>query len=336
MDTIVLKFGGSSLADNEKLQIVANKIIKRYEDNEIVVVVSAQGKTTDNLINQAKELENMVEIKKLGRENSKSLDFIKAKNKELDMLLSTGEQISAAKLAYLLILMGYSSVSLNASQAGIYTNSNYQNAIIQNIDITRIKEELKKGNIVIVTGFQGIDDNNNITTLGRGGSDTTAVALAAELKAKQCYIYSDVDGIYTADPNKITNADKLKSISYDEMYALSSEGAKVLHDRCVGIGERFDVPIITESTFNNKPGTQITHKLESSGIKSIVKKDVSRISVVGYGISSTDEALQKIIQIANKNSLEIFNIDFSGTKISVVFKEFVNDNVLKEIHDALI
>lgn len=336
MDTIVLKFGGSSLADNEKLQIVANKIIKRYEDNEIVVVVSAQGKTTDNLINQAKELENMVEIKKLGRENSKSLDFIKAKNKELDMLLSTGEQISAAKLAYLLILMGYSSVSLNASQAGIYTNSNYQNAIIQNIDITRIKEELKKGNIVIVTGFQGIDDNNNITTLGRGGSDTTAVALAAELKAKQCYIYSDVDGIYTADPNKITNADKLKSISYDEMYALSSEGAKVLHDRCVGIGERFDVPIITESTFNNKPGTQITHKLESSGIKSIVKKDVSRISVIGYGISSTDETLQKIIQIANKNSLEIFNIDFSGTKISVVFKEFVNDNVLKEIHDALI
>lgn len=336
MDTIVLKFGGSSLADNERLQIVANKIIKRYEDNEIVVVVSAQGKTTDNLINQAKELENMVEIKKLGRESSKSLDFIKAKNKELDMLLSTGEQISAAKLAYLLILMGYSSVSLNASQAGIYTNSNYQNAIIQNIDITRIKEELKKGNIVIVTGFQGIDDNNNITTLGRGGSDTTAVALAAELKAKQCYIYSDVDGIYTADPNKITNADKLKSISYDEMYALSSEGAKVLHDRCVGIGERFDVPIITESTFNNKPGTQITHKLESSGIKSIVKKDVSRISVVGYGISSTDETLQKIIQIANKNSLEIFNIDISRTKISVVFKEFVNDNVLKEIHDALI
>lgn len=325
MDTIVLKFGGSSLADNKKLEIVANKIIKISKDNKVVVVVSAQGKTTDNLIKQANELAEM-----------EDLSDSQLNKRELDMLLSCGEQMSSAKLAILLNLKGYKSISLNAWQVGINTNNNYQNALIESIDITRINKELENGNITIITGFQGIDKYNNITTLGRGGSDTTAVAIAKELKAKQCYIYSDVDGIYTADPNKIPNADKLKNISYEEMYELSSEGAKVLHDRCVEIGERFDVPIITESTFNNKPGTQITHKLECSGIKSIVKKDVSRISVIGFGINSNDNTLKKILKIADKHSLEIFNIDISRTKISIVFKEIVKDNVLQEIHDVLI
>lgn len=325
MDTIVLKFGGSSLADNKKLEIVANKIIKISKDNKVVVVVSAQGKTTDNLIKQANELAEM-----------EDLSDSQLNKRELDMLLSCGEQMSSAKLAILLNLKGYKSISLNGWQVGINTNNNYQNALIESIDITRINKELENGNIVIITGFQGIDKSNNITTLGRGGSDTTAVAIAKELKAKQCYIYSDVDGIYTADPNKIPNADKLKNISYEEMYELSSEGAKVLHDRCVEIGERFDVPIVTESTFNNKPGTQITHKLECSGIKSIVKKDVSRISVIGFGINSNDNTLKKILKIADKHSLEIFNIDISRTKISIVFKEIVKDNVLQEIHDVLI
>lgn len=325
MDTIVLKFGGSSLADNKKLEIVANKIIKISKDNKVVVVVSAQGKTTDNLIKQANELAEM-----------EDLSDSQLNKRELDMLLSCGEQMSSAKLAILLNLKGYKSISLNGWQVGINTNNNYQNALIESIDITRINKELENGNIVIITGFQGIDKSNNITTLGRGGSDTTAVAIAKELKAKQCYIYSDVDGIYTADPNKIPNADKLKNISYEEMYELSSEGAKVLHDRCVEIGERFDVPIVTESTFNNKPGTQITHKLECSGIKSIVKKDISRISVIGFGINSNDNTLKKILKIADKHSLEIFNIDISRTKISVVFKEIVKDNVLQEIHDVLI
>ena len=325
MDTIVLKFGGSSLADNKKLEIVANKIIKISKDNKVVVVVSAQGKTTDNLIKQANELAEM-----------EDLSDSQLNKRELDMLLSCGEQMSSAKLAILLNLKGYKSISLNGWQVGINTNNNYQNALIESIDITRINKELENGNIVIITGFQGIDKYNNITTLGRGGSDTTAVAIAKELKAKQCYIYSDVDGIYTADPNKIPNADKLKNISYEEMYELSSEGAKVLHDRCVEIGERFDVPIVTESTFNNKPGTQITHKLECSGIKSIVKKDISRISVIGFGINSNDNTLKKILKIADKHSLEIFNIDISRTKISIVFKEIVKDKVLQEIHDVLI
>lgn len=319
MDTIVVKFGGSSVADNDKLRIVANKVIKLYEEcNNIVVVVSAQGKTTDKLIKEAEELS------------------CKPIKREMDALLSVGEQISAAKLSILLNELGYEAISLTGWQAGIHTNEEYQNAKIEYIDVECILQELRMNKIVVVTGFQGIDECNKITTLGRGGSDTTAVALAAELKARECYIYSDVDGIYTADPNKISDAKKLENISYEEMRALASEGAKVLHDRCVEIGEKYDVPIITGSTFNENPGTHITHNLEYSGIKSVVKKDVSRVSVVGYGISSKDEILIKILEIARKNNLEIFDIDISRTNISIVFKELVSDETLKELHDALV
>ena len=312
METIVIKFGGSSVADNSKLQLVANKVIKLYdEDNNVVVVVSAQGKKTDQLIKEAEELS------------------LKPDKREMDALISVGEQISASKLAILLNYLGYQAISLTGWQAGIHTSDENQNAKIEYIDCTRIEKELDEGKIVVVTGFQGINDNNDITTLGRGGSDTTAVALAASLKAKQCYIYSDVDGIYSADPNKVEGTRKLTDISYEEMHALSSEGAKVLHDRCVEIGEKYNVPIVTGSTFNNNPGTVISNKLEATGIKSIVKKDVSRISVIGFGISSRDE-------IINKNSLEIFNIDISRTKISIVFKEMVKDEILQELHKELI
>ena len=319
MDIIVVKFGGSSVADNKKLRIVADKVIKLYEENNnIVIVVSAQGKTTDKLIKEAEELSD------------------KPDKREMDALLSIGEQISAAKLAILLKELGYEAISLTGWQAGIYTNADYQNAKIQYIDTSMILRELDMKKIVVVTGFQGINDKKEITTLGRGGSDTTAVALAAELEAKECYIYSDVDGIYTADPNKVEHTKKLKNISYEEMQVLSNEGAKVLHDRCVEIAEKNNVPLIAGSTFNEKPGTHITHKLESTGVKSIVKKDISRISVVGYGISSRDSILTKILEVANKNNLEIFNIDISKTKISIVFKELVNEEILKQLHDVLI
>ena len=319
METIVIKFGGSSVADNSKLQLVANKVIKLYdEDNNVVVVVSAQGKKTDQLIKEAEELS------------------LKPDKREMDALISVGEQISASKLAILLNYLGYQAISLTGWQAGIHTNDENQNAKIEYIDCTRIEKELDEGKIVVVTGFQGINDNNDITTLGRGGSDTTAVALAASLKAKQCYIYSDVDGIYSADPNKVEGTKKLTNISYEEMHSLSSEGAKVLHDRCVEIGEKYKLPIVTGSTFNNNPGTVISNKLEATGIKSIVKKDVSRISVIGFGISSRDDIINKILDIANKNSLEIFNIDISRTKISVVFKEMVKDEILQEFHKELI
>ena len=319
MDTIVMKFGGSSVADNERLKIVAQKIIDLYnKENNIVVILSAQGKTTDKLINEAIQLS----------ENTK--------DREMDMLLSSGEQIAVAKLSILLNGLGYNAISLTGWQAGILTNNTNQNATIENIDTTRILNELTQRNIVIVTGFQGYNENLDITTLGRGGSDTSAVAIAAALNAKECYIFSDVDGVYTADPNKIENAKKIYALSYNEMMEISSEGAKVLHNRCVEIGEKFKIPIITKSTFNNKAGTIITDIIEENTIKSVVKKDISRISIVGNGIIRNYECIRKILDIIEKNKLEMLEFDVSESKISVDFKGIVDDKVLNEIHESVI
>ena len=244
METIVLKFGGSSLADNIKLNIVANKIIDFYnKKNKIIVVLSAQGKTTDNLIKEAKELS------------------YEPDKREMDVLLSTGEQASISKLAILLKRLGYNAISLTGWQAGIYTSNTNEEAKIEYINTTRIKQELDKGNIVVVAGFQGINDNKDSTTLGRGGSDSTAVAIASAIKADHCYIFSDVDGVYSTDPNKITDAKKIEELSYDEMLDLSNEGAKVLHNRCVEIAQKFNVLIETGSTFNNNIGTKINNKI---------------------------------------------------------------------------
>ena len=309
MDTIVMKFGGSSVADNERLKIVAQKIIDLYnKENNIVVILSAQGKTTDKLINEAIQLS----------ENTK--------DREMDMLLSSGEQIAVAKLSILLNGLGYNAISLTGWQAGILTNNTNQNATIENIDTTRILNELTQRNIVIVTGFQGYNENLDITTLGRGGSDTSAVAIAAALNAKECYIFSDVDGVYTADPNKIENAKKLSALSYNEMMEISSEGAKVLHNRCVEIGEKFKIPIITKSTFNNKAGTIITDIIEENTIKSVVKKDISRISIVGNGIIRNYECIRKILDIIEKNKLEMLEFDVSESKISVDFSDVKSFN----------
>ena len=319
MDTIVLKFGGSSVADNENLKLVADKIIELYKKNHnIVVVVSAQGKTTDKLISEAKELSETTQ------------------DREMDVLLSTGEQMSIAKLGLLLNNMGYPAISLTGWQAGIYTNNTNQNAIIKCINTSRIREELNTGRIVIVAGFQGINENMDITTLGRGGSDTTAVAISAALEAKNCYIFSDVDGVYTTDPNRLQQAKKLPALSYEEMLELSSEGAKVLHNRCVEIGEKFKVPIITKSTFNNKPGTVISDIIEENTIKSIVKKEVSRISIVGNGIIRDFETIKIILNIIQENKLDILEFNVSESKISIIFKNPVSDKILEEIHQKLI
>lgn len=204
MNTVVLKFGGTSVADNIKLNVVAEKIISLKEEaKNIVVVVSAQGKTTNQLIKEAQELSAIPQ------------------EREMDQLLSTGEQITASKLSILLNRMGYPTISLTGWQAGIKTSSIHTSAKIEEINISRIGEELQKGNIVVVTGFQGLDEKQDITTLGRGGSDTTAVALQVALKADKCYIFSDVDGIYSADPNMITMAKRLDEISFDEMQEIA-------------------------------------------------------------------------------------------------------------------
>lgn len=256
MNTVVLKFGGTSVADNIKLNVVAEKVISlREEAKNIVVVVSAQGKTTNQLIKEAQELSAIPE------------------EREMDMLLSTGEQITASKLSILLNRMGYSTISLTGWQAGIKTNSIHTSAKIEQINISRIEEELEKGNIVVVTGFQGLDEKQDITTLGRGGSDTTAVALQVALKADKCYIFSDVDGIYSADPNMITMAKRLDEISFDEMQEVADSGAKVLHNRCIQMGKKFDCDIVSKSTFSNQGGTKICQKIETSEVKSIVKNE---------------------------------------------------------------
>ena len=295
MDTIVMKFGGSSVADNIRLNLVAEKIIDLYnQNNNIVVVVSAQGKTTDTLIKEAGELSSQ------------------PSDREMDMLLSCGEQITIAKLSILLNRLGYKSISLTGWQAGIYTSNTNQDAIIENINTERLRKELDQRKIVVVAGFQGINKNTDITTLGRGGSDTTAVALASALNAKHCYIFSDVDGVYTTDPNKVTTATKLESLSYEEMLDISSEGAKVLHNRCVEIAEKFNIPIITKSTFNNKAGTIINDKIEDSSVKSIVKND-DIIFVAARCEKYTLELFDKIYRTLLNNGIHAKNLINNST-----------------------
>ena len=265
ISTVVLKFGGSSVADNIKLNVVAEKIISmKKEAKNIVVVVSAQGKTTDKLLKEAKELSAIPD------------------ERELDVLISTGEQITISKLSILLNRLGYKSISLTGWQAGIKTNNVHKSAKIEEIYTKKIVEELEKGKIVIVAGFQGIDEKGEITTLGRGGSDTTAVAISAAIGADKCYIFSDVDGIYSSDPNMITLAKRLDEISFDEMQEIADAGAKVLHNRCIQLGKKFNLNIIAKSTFTDKGGTIVRKKIENAEVKSIVKSDnLMKIKMVG-------------------------------------------------------
>lgn len=264
---IVQKYGGSSVANAERIFNVAKRIIEAYDEgNDMVVVLSAQGDTTDELIEKAAEINP------------------NASRREMDMLLSTGEQQSVALMAMAINALGRNAISLNAFQVGIDTNSNYSNARIKTISTERINLELEKKNIVIVTGFQGVNKYDDVTTLGRGGSDTSAVALAAKLHADICEIYTDVDGVYTADPRVVKSAMKLDEISYDEMLELASLGAKVLHNRSVELAKKYNVKLVVRSSLTRAEGTVVkeetnVEKMLISGVAS--DKDVSRISVIG-------------------------------------------------------
>lgn len=240
MNIKVIKFGGSSLANDENLRKVAQKTIQFLKEGQkAVVILSAQGKTTDTLLTEARQL-------------SKNPN-----KRELDMLVSVGEQISISKFAILLNEMGYKAISLTGEQAGIITNEEYTQAKIQEIHPTRIWQELEEKDVVVIAGFQGIDVKRNITTLGRNGSDTSALAIAAALEQKKCYIFTDTDGIYDKDPNKYSNAKKLDIISYEDMDILAQSGAKVLHDRCVRIAKKYGIKIIVKSTFNDNKGSVV-------------------------------------------------------------------------------
>ena len=264
---IVQKYGGSSVADAERVLNVAKRIMRtRMEGHDVVVVLSAQGKTTDGLIAKAKEINH------------------KPSRREMDMLLSTGEQQSVALMAMAISAIGGRAVSLNAAQVGIETTNTYSNARIRTINTERIENELDEGSIVLVTGFQGVNAIGDTTTLGRGGSDTSAVALAAALNADICEIYTDVDGVYTAAPRVVPDAVKLDEISYDEMLELASLGAKVLHHRSVEVAKKYNVKLVVRSSMSEAEGTEVKEetKMERMLVSGVAAdKKVSRISVMG-------------------------------------------------------
>ncbi len=290
MALIVQKFGGSSVADGEKIRNVARIITDTYQKgNRVVAVLSAQGDTTDELIEKAAEINPA------------------ASKRELDMLLSTGEQISCALCAMAIEGMGFPVVSLTGWQAGFRTNSGYGNARIKRVQGERIRAELDKRRIVIVTGFQGLNKYDDITTLGRGGSDTSAVAIAAALNADLCQIYTDVDGVYTADPRMVSSAHKLDEITYDEMLELATLGAQVLHNRSVEMAKRYGVKLEVLSSFSGKPGTkvkEVVKTMEKSHISGVAKdKNVARLALVG--LEDTPGIAFKIFSLLAKNNVNV-------------------------------
>ena len=266
MSLIVQKFGGTSVADLERIRSVAKRVVKTYDqENDVVVILSAMAGTTDNLIEMANNVTPS------------------PNKRELDVLLATGEQTTAALLSIVLRSMEYPALSMLGYQAEVVTDHTFGNARILEIGASRIKDMLKKRNIVVVAGFQGCDTQGNITTLGRGGSDTSAVAIAAAIKADMCEIYTDVDGIYTADPNICKKARKIKEISYDEMLNMASLGAKVLQIRSVGFAKKYSIPLHVRSSFNEEEGTMVVD--EDSGMEQLVvsgvthNKDEARITL---------------------------------------------------------
>lgn len=268
---VVQKYGGSSVATTEKIAAVAKRVAERAKEACVVVVVSAMGDTTDELISMARQLSSMPE------------------DREMDKLLATGEQASSALLAMAMHDLGIRAVSLTGGQAGIITERTAGRARILKIDVKRLREELNKQNVVVVAGFQGITENASwadITTLGRGGSDTTAVALAAALKADSCEIFTDVDGVYTADPRIEAHARKLDTISYEEMLEMAGQGARVMHSRAVELGELYDVDILVANSTKDVPGTVIKKEDDEMEVRNPVRgiahdTDVTRITVAG-------------------------------------------------------
>ena len=289
MALIVQKFGGSSVADAKKIQNVCNVISRTYDaGNDVVVVLSAQGDTTDDLIEKAEEINP------------------NASKREMDMLLSTGEQISISLAAMCLEKMGYPAVSLTGWQVGMQTSSDYSNARIRKVEGSRIRKELDKHRIVLVAGFQGINKYGDVTTLGRGGSDTSAVALAVALKADLCQIYTDVDGVYTTDPRLCPNARKLDEITYDEMLELASLGAQVLHNRSVELAKHYGVELEVLSSFSGNPGTIVKEavKLEKTYISGVAQdKKIARIAVVG--LEDTPGVAYKLFGLLAKNKINV-------------------------------
>lgn len=317
---IVQKFGGSSVANAERVMNVAKRIAETYkEGNDVVVVLSAQGDTTDDLIAKAKEISN------------------KPTKREMDMLLSTGEQQSVALMAMALAELGYPATSLNAYQVGMATTSAYMNARLKRIKPDRIRRELDRKNIVIVTGFQGMNRFDDITTLGRGGSDTTAVAIAAALHADKCEIYTDVEGVYTADPRVVEKAKKIDEITYDEMLELASLGARVLHNRSVELAKKYNVELVVRSSLSKAEGTVVKEvcKMERMLISGVAGDDeIARVSLIGIE-DTPGKAFDIFTTLAKKNinvDIILQSIGRGGTK-DISFT--VADTCLAEVKEII-
>lgn len=299
---IVKKFGGSSVADKERIYNVARRCIEEYrEGNDVVVVLSAMGKTTDSLLEMAKDINP------------------NPSKRELDMLLATGEQTSTALMSMAMGALGVPSVSLNAFQVMMQTSSRYGNARFKRINTKRIRHELESRKIVIVTGFQGVNKYEDVTTLGRGGSDTTAVALAAALHADACEIYTDVEGVYTADPRVVPNAKKIPEITYDEMLELATLGAKVLHNRSVEMAKKYGVQLVVRSSLNSAEGTIVKEEtdMESMLVSGVaVDKNTARIAV--FGVKDIPGIAFKIFDLLARNHINVDiilqSIGGNGTK----------------------
>lgn len=327
MALIVQKFGGSSVADAAKVNNVANRVVETARSgNRVVVVVSAQGDTTDDLIAKAEEINPSASLR------------------EMDMLLSSGEQISVALLAMAIEKLHHPVISLTGWQAGFKTNAVSGNARIDKIDTERMKAELDRNNIVIVAGFQGVNKYDDITTLGRGGSDTSAVAIAAALNADKCEIYTDVDGVYTADPRIVKDAKKLDEITYDEMLELASLGANVLHNRSVEMAKKYNVKLEVKSSFEKIDGTVVKEvtKLEKMLIRGVARdNDVARVAVIG--VEDTPGIAFKIFSALAKKSINVDmilqSIGREGTKdiAFTVSKSKMDETlkVLEELKDSI-
>jgi aspartate kinase len=320
MPLIVQKFGGSSVANPEKILRAARRAIRaQQEGNQVVMVVSAMGDTTDDLLDLAAKITD------------------KPPAREMDMLLSTGEQVSVALMAIAIHSLGNQAVSLTGAQIGVKTDGTFRKARIKSIETARLRKSLDEGNIVIAAGFQGIDDDFNITTLGRGGSDTTAVALAAVLRADACEIYTDVDGVYTTDPRVVPEARRVSRIGYDEMLELASLGAGVMHSRSIEFGKKFDVPIHVRSSFTDQPGTMIVAEPERPDLPvsgAAITKDEARITIEGVP-DKPGVSLEIFARIAAKNisvDMIVQNVGESG-KADISFT--VPQNELAAALDAV-
>ena len=328
MAIIVQKFGGTSVADAAKIRRAAKRVIRTVKNGfQIVVVASARGKQTDELVADAYELNP------------------NPPKREMDQLLSTGEQQTVSLFAMALDAMGYDAISMTGGQIRMITDSVHTNAKIKSVDAERIHKHLDKGKIVIVAGFQGIDEHENITTLGRGGSDTTAVAIAAALGAEECEIYTDVDGIHTTDPRMFKNAAKIKEISYDEILELASLGAGVIHPRAVGFGKKYDIRMHIRSSSGEQEGTIITHEVpEMEGVVvsgATVQKDMAKIGLVGVD-NVPGNAAKIFAQLANAKVVvnDIVQTEVSAEKANLSFMIGASDladaqKAVEEIKDEV-